>query len=513
MKYSTYRDAQQALLKGETNCETLVSSFFEEIEASNDKLNVFITTDKNDALQRAKEVDRLIAQGADLPLAGMVMGIKDVICIKGKPVTCGSRMLEGFRSLFSATAIDRLYEAGAIFIGKTNCDEFAMGSSNENSAFGPVKNPVNTAYVPGGSSGGSAAAVAAGMCHTSLGSDTGGSIRQPAAFCGVVGLKPTYGRVSRYGLVAYASSFDCIGPFGNSVEDVADVLQVIAGRDSEDSTSSNEPVKHYRDAMTGSVEGIRIGLPREYYAEGLDPEIRTMLEEQIALLERKGAVVKDVSLPNTDYGIAAYYILATAEASSNLARYDGVRYGHRANVNNVRTIVKERENQLKHELAAARKEDDSARIEVLEKEIRLQPSLLEEVYATTRSEGFGDEVKQRIMLGTYVLSAGYYDAYYGKAQKARALIRKDFEDVFNEVDLLITPATPTPGFELGSQLDDPLSMYLMDIYTVNANLAGIPGLVVPIGNHSIGLPVGMQLLGRHFEEGLLFRVGDAVMKL
>ena len=511
MKYRTYRDARTALDKGETNCETLVSSFFKEIDAANEELNIFISLDKEDAISRARDLDQKLAQGADLPLAGMVMGIKDVICIKGKPVTCGSRMLDGFNSLFSATAIDRLYDAGAIFIGKTNCDEFAMGSSNENSAFGPVKNPVNPEYVPGGSSGGSAAAVAAGMCHTSLGSDTGGSVRQPAAFCGVVGLKPTYGRVSRYGLVAYASSFDCVGPLGHSVGDVADVLQVIAGVDPNDSTSAAVQVGDYRAAMTGSMEGVRIGMPKEYYAEGLDPEIERMLEQQVKELEQQGAIVKDVSLPNTEYGIATYYILATAEASSNLARYDGVRYGYRTDVNAVRASVKQRDLELTQALNAMRKEGNAAQVEVLEKEIRMQPSLLEEVYAATRSEGFGDEVKQRILLGTYVLSAGYYDAYYGKAQKARSLIRKDLDAVFEEVDVLVTPATPTPGFKIGSQVEDPLAMYLGDVYTVTANLAGIPGLVVPIGNHSIGLPVGMQLLGRHFEESLLFRVGDVVM--
>ena len=511
MKYRTYRDARQALDKGETNCETLVSSFFKEIDASNELLNVFISTDHEGAVSRAREIDGMLAAGADLPLAGMVMGIKDVICIKGKPVTCGSRILEGFNSLFSATAIERLYEAGAIFIGKTNCDEFAMGSSNENSAFGPVKNPANPEYVPGGSSGGSAAAVAAGMCHTSLGSDTGGSVRQPAAFCGVVGLKPTYGRVSRYGLVAYASSFDCIGPMGHSVEDVADIMQVIAGVDPNDSSSAPVQVDDYRASLTGSVEGVRIGLPKEYYTEGLDPEIARLLDIQVKELEKKGAIVKEVSLPNTEYGVATYYILAPAEASSNLARYDGVRYGYQTDVDAVRERVRERDARLSQELKAMRREGNEAQVELLEKEIRLQPSLLEEVYAATRSEGFGDEVKQRILLGTYVLSAGYYDAYYGKAQKARGLIRRDFESVFEDVDVLITPATPTPGFKIGSQIDDPLAMYLVDIYTVTANLAGIPGLVVPIGNHSIGLPVGMQLLGRHFEEGLLLRVGDVVM--
>ena len=513
MKYSTFRDARQAFDKGETNSETLVSSFLEQIDASNDALNIFLQVDRDDALAQARHVDQQIRSGATLPLAGMVMGIKDVICIKDKRVTCGSRMLEDFRSLYDATVIERLQAAGAILIGKTNCDEFAMGSSNENSAFGPVKNPLNPEYVPGGSSGGSGAAVAALMCHTSLGSDTGGSIRQPAAFCGVVGLKPTYGRVSRYGLVAYASSFDCIGPFGHTVEDVADVLGVIAGNDPNDSTSLDVPVDDYRAALTGSVEGVRIGLPKEYYADGLDPEIRQLIEDQVKELEKAGAIISDVSLPHTDYGIAAYYILATAEASSNLARYDGVRYGYRTDVDAVRAEVKERQLQFEAQLSAARKQGDVALLEDLEKTVRMQPSLLEEVYARTRTEGFGQEVKQRILLGTYVLSAGYYDAYYGKAQHVRSLIRHDFDEAFKDVDVLLTPATPTPPFKLASKVDDPLAMYLTDIYTVTANLAGIPGLVIPIGNHSIGLPVGMQLLSRHFEERLLLQVGDGVMRI
>ena len=512
MEHSTFREARQAFDKGETNSETLVSSFFEKIDASNEELNIFLHLDREDAHAQARIIDQKVQGGASLPLAGMVMGVKDVICLKDKQVTCGSRMLEGFTSLYDATVIERLQEAGAIIVGKTNCDEFAMGSSNENSAFGPVKNPHNPEYVPGGSSGGSAAAVAATMCHTSLGSDTGGSIRQPAAFCGVVGLKPTYGRVSRYGLVAYASSLDCIGPFGHTVEDVADVLGVIAGRDPNDSTSADVPVDDYRAALTGSVEGVRVGLPVEYYAEGLDGEIRKLIDLQVKELEKAGAIISEVSLPYTDYGIAAYYVLATAEASSNLARYDGVRYGHRADVDAVRADVKERQRVLEKQISDARKGGDPLRIEELEKEMRIQPSLLEEVYARTRTEGFGKEVKQRILLGTYVLSAGYYDAYYGKAQQVRSLIRHDFETAFNDVDVLITPATPRPPFKLNSKVDDPLAMYLEDIYTVTANLAGIPGLVVPIGNHSIGLPVGMQLLGRHFEESLLLQVGDVVMR-
>ncbi len=512
MTCTTFSEARTALANDETDVAHLVSSFFDQIDRQNSELNVFVYLDREGALERAQEIDTRRQAGEDLPLAGMIMGIKDVICIKGKPVTCGSRILEGFRSLFDATAIERLYEAGAIFLGKTNCDEFAMGSSNENSVFGPVRNPVNPEYVPGGSSGGSAAAVAARMCHTTLGSDTGGSIRQPAAFCGVVGLKPTYGRVSRYGLVAYASSLDCIGPIGHTVEDVADVLQVIAGPDTNDSTSAHVQNGAYREALTGSVEGLRIGLPVEYFGEGLDPEIHQLIDTQVRVLERSGAAVIEVSLPYTEYGIATYYIIATAEASSNLARYDGVRYGYRADMNAIRQKAEETRAGLKRALTQARQKEDAGRIAALEEELNTSPSLLEELYVQSRTEGFGDEVKRRILLGTYVLSAGYYDAYYGKAQQVRSLIRNDFQNVFQDVDVLITPATPTPAFKLGSRLDDPLAMYLEDIYTVTANLAGIPGLVVPLGNHSSGLPVGVQLLGKPFDESMLLRVGDFIMR-
>ncbi|MEM8486654.1 MAG: amidase family protein [Bacteroidota bacterium] len=512
MVLNTFEQAKQALQKNETSCEALVSSFLDQIEAQNEALNIFVSTDGDGALERARELDRQLAGGADLPLAGMVMGIKDVICIKGKPLTCASRILEGFESLFDATAIERLYDAGAIFVGKTNCDEFAMGSSNENSHFGPTRNPVNPAYVPGGSSGGSAAAVAAQMCHTALGSDTGGSVRQPAAFCGVVGVKPTYGRISRYGLVAYASSFDSIGVLGHTVSDAAQILGTIAGHDSRDATSVAVPVDDYASHLTGDVAGLTIGLPAEYYAAGLDPEIEALLQVQIKQLEKAGARVKDVSLPHTEYGIATYYILATAEASSNLARYDGVRYGHRTDMKAVRAELSEQKQQLERELQVARREGSAEAVAVVEEALGAQSSLLSEMYVRTRTEGFGTAVKRRIMLGTYVLSSGYYDAYYGKAQRVRQLIRQDFDRVFETVDVLLTPASPTPGFELGSQIEDPLAMYLGDVYTVTANLAGIPGLVVPAGNHSNGLPVGMQLLGRHFEEGTLMRVGDAAMK-
>ncbi|MDX1548494.1 MAG: Asp-tRNA(Asn)/Glu-tRNA(Gln) amidotransferase subunit GatA [Rhodothermales bacterium] len=484
MPHPTFADARRALENDETSCEALVSSFLERIEADDGRLNAFIDVDDEGALHHARYLDAQRARGQDRPLAGLVLGVKDVLCIKNRRVTAGSKMLADFESLYDATVIERLREAGAIFIGKTNCDAFAMGSSNENSHFGPVKNPLDEARVPGGSSGGSAAAVAAGMCHAALGTDTGGSIRQPAAFCGVVGLKPTYGRVSRYGLVAYASSLDCIGPLGHSVEDVAVLLGTLAGADPNDATSAPVAVPDYRKALTGSVEGVRIGLPKEYFADGLDDGIRQRIEAVVEGLKARGAEVREVSMPHTAYGIATYYVLATAEASSNLARYDGVRYGYRADEEAVRERLEEGE------------------------------SLLERLYTQTRTEGFGTEVKRRIMLGTYVLSSGYYDAYYGRAQRVRTLIRSDFDRAFESVDVLLTPATPTPPFALGSKTDDPLAMYLSDVYTVTANLAGVPGLVVPAGTHpEDGLPVGLQLLGRHFDEALLLQVGDVAMKL
>lgn len=487
MEYVTYADARRALEQGETSCEALVSSFLERIEAENARLNAFISVDAAGALAQARTLDQRLRQGEPLPpLGGLVLAVKDVICIKDQRVTCGSRMLENFVSLYDATVIERLRAAGVIFIGKTNCDEFAMGSSNETSYFGPARNPINPDYVPGGSSGGSAVAVAAKMCHAALGSDTGGSIRQPAAFCGVVGLKPTYGRVSRYGLVAYASSLDTIGPFAHTVEDVARLLQVMAGVDRWDSTSAPVAVPDYVAALDRPMQGLRIGLPREYFAEGLDPEIRQVLEKRAAQLEAAGAVVQEVSLPHTEYGIAAYYILATAEASSNLARYDGIRYGYRADVQ-----------QIRRELAESGSDD----------------AVIYRLYVRSRSEGFGTEVKRRIMLGTYVLSAGYYEAYYAKAQRVRRLIRQDFDRAFEQVDVLLTPASPTPPFPLGSKLSDPLEMYLSDVYTVTANLAGIPGLVVPVGTHSSGFPVGAQLLGRHFDEATLLQVGKTLMEL
>ena len=508
----TFASARDALANGETSCESLVSSFLERIDADNDRLNAFTFVDRDGALGHARHLDSVRSKGKPRPLEGLVLGVKDVICIKGRPATCASRILQGFESLYDATVIERLREAGAIFIGRTNCDEFAMGSSNENSFYGPVRNPVDDSLVPGGSSGGSAAAVAAGMCHAALGSDTGGSIRQPAAFCGTVGLKPTYGRVSRYGLVAYASSFDCIGPFAHSVEDVALVLNHIAGSDPNDATSAPVTVPDYREALTGSVEGVRIGLPREYFSEGLDPSIARILQGHVERLRDAGAQIVNVSLPNTEYGIATYYILATAEASSNLARYDGVRYGYRSDMRAIRRAAEDERRVLKSALAAATETGDAEAIREAQAGLDAEESMLRRLYVRTRTEGFGDEVKRRIMLGTYVLSSGYYDAYYAKAQRVRSLIRQDFDRAFERADVLLTPATPTPAFPIGSKKDDPLEMYLGDVYTVNANLAGIPGLVVPAGTHSDAraVPVGVQLLGRHFDEALLLQVGDVV---
>jgi aspartyl-tRNA(Asn)/glutamyl-tRNA(Gln) amidotransferase subunit A len=385
--------------------------------------------------------------------------------IRGVRSTAGSKILHNYKPPYTATAVERLLAAGAVFVGKTNLDEFAMGSSTENSAYGVVKNPWDTTAVPGGSSGGSAVAVATGMAMAALGSDTGGSIRQPASFCGVVGLKPTYGRVSRYGLIAFGSSLDQIGPFGNSVEDVAQVLNVIAGRDSRDSTSSNVETDDYVTGLEGDVRGLRVGVPREYYGEGLDPEVRDAIKDAIKKFEEAGAEIVDVSLPHTEYAIPVYYLIATAEASSNLARYDGVRYGFRAE----------------------------------------EAPALKEMYSRTRDQGFGVEVKRRIMLGTYALSAGYYDAYYGKAQQVRSLLERDFRKAFELCDVIATPTSPTPAFALGAKTDNPLEMYLSDIYTITLNLAGMPGLSMPCGLSSRGLPIGIQLMGRHFREAELLR--------
>lgn len=467
----TYDKIREKLLSGELTCESLVGHYLGKIKEFK-RLNAFIEIFEEKAIKRAVEIDDKIKSGKAGKLAGMVIAVKDNICIKGERCTCGSKILENFISLYNATAIERLLNEDAIIIGKTNLDEFAMGSSTENSYFGPTLNPYDEERVPGGSSGGSAVAVAVGLSTTALGSDTGGSIRQPAGFCGVYGLKPTYGRVSRFGLVAFASSFDVIGPFGNSTKDVALVLQVIAGRDEYDSTSADIEVPDYLDFLDKDVKGLKIGIPDEYFSEGLDDEIREAIQKRVDFLKDNGAVIKKVSLPHTDYNIPTYYILVTAEASSNLARYDGARYGYRSP----------------------------------------HAKTLYEMYVKSRSEGFGAEVKRRIMLGTYVLSAGYYEAYYRKAQRVRRLIKEDFDKAFEKVDVIITPTSPTTAFKLGEKVDDPLQMYLSDIYTVSVNLAGVPAINIPAGFDKNGLPIGMQIIGKQFDEGTILRVSDFLEK-
>ncbi|MBA2251118.1 MAG: Asp-tRNA(Asn)/Glu-tRNA(Gln) amidotransferase subunit GatA, partial [Nitrospirales bacterium] len=431
------------------------------------RIKAYLTLAKDSAMAQAEALDeQLKGWRKTTPLMGMPIAVKDNICTEGVLTTCASRMLGTFVPPYNATVVSKLRERGYLLLGKTNLDEFAMGSSTENSAFGPSRNPWNPAYVPGGSSGGSAAAVAADECAAALGSDTGGSIRQPAALCGVVGLKPTYGRVSRYGLVAFASSLDQIGPITKDVTDAAILMNAIAGHDPSDSTSADVPVPDYMKALKKKdVKKLRIGLPKEYFAEGLNPEVEQAVRQAVDVLQELGGEIKEISLPTTGAAVAAYYLIATAEASSNLARYDGVKYGLRA---------KQSKNLL-------------------------------DMYMQTRQEGFGPEVKRRIMLGTYALSAGYYDAYYGKAQAVRTLIRRDFEMAFKEVDLIATPVTPTSAFKLGEKVQDPLEMYLSDIYTISINLAGIPAISVPCGFSKGGLPIGLQLIGRPFEEDTVLR--------
>jgi aspartyl-tRNA(Asn)/glutamyl-tRNA(Gln) amidotransferase subunit A len=433
-------------------------------EKLNETLNAFLEIDREGALQRATELEQ---SGTAGPLAGIPVAVKDNICVRGMQASCGSKILGDYHPPYNATTIERLNQAGAVIIGKTNCDEFAMGSSNENSAFGPVRNPWDTTRVPGGSSGGSAAAVAAGIVPVALGSDTGGSVRQPASLCGVIGLKPTYGRNSRYGLVAFASSLDQIGIFAREVEDVARVLGVVAGRDRHDATTADVPVPDYTAAMGSDLKGARLGFPRALFGKGLDDEVKKSVESVVDVYRDLGVEIVDVELPRASNAIAVYYIIATAEASSNLARFDGVRYGFRA--------------------------EDTPE--------------LRQMYRRTREEGFGAEVKRRIMLGTYVLSAGYYDAYYRKAQQVRTLIKNDFLKAFERCDAIITPTSPTPAFAIGEKVDDPLAMYLNDIYTVTANLAGIPGMSVPCGLSSERLPIGFQLLGPYWSEPTLFKLG------
>nr|WP_245846132.1 Asp-tRNA(Asn)/Glu-tRNA(Gln) amidotransferase subunit GatA [Longibacter salinarum] len=515
----TFAEAHRAIEQGETSCEELVSSFLQRIDERNEELNALLTVDRDGALNHARYLDSQRERGNARPLSGLVLAVKDNICIRGQQVTAGSKMLANFSSLYDATVIERLREAGAIFIGKANCDEFGMGSSNETSHFGPVRHPHDTEFVPGGSSGGSATAVAAGFCHIALGSDTGGSIRQPSAFCGTVGLKPTYGRVSRSGLVAYASSLDTIGPMARSVEDIATVLNIIAGEDASDSTSAPVDVPDYLEALDvtvgDTVSGLRVGIPKEYFAEGIDPDIDRMVRAQVEALEDDGAVVHEVSLPHTEHGVATYYLLATAEASSNLARYDGIRYGHRASEEDTVEVLQEQRAELKEAKQEAERNGNAQRAERIATQLKDTNSTLDALYTRSRTEGFGEEVKRRIMLGTYVLSEGYYDKYYEKAQRVRTLIRHDFDRAFESCDVLIAPTTPTPPFRLGEKTDDPLSMYLSDVFTVPASLAGVPSLSVPIGRHPSepNLPVGMQVIGRHFDESLLLQVGQAVERI
>jgi aspartyl-tRNA(Asn)/glutamyl-tRNA(Gln) amidotransferase subunit A len=460
---------KHALTSKRLSARELTTDFFIKINARNPQINAYLELSPERAYAQADKIDTLVAAGKPLPpLGGVPVAIKDVLSTRGIITTCGSKILRNYVPPYDATAVARLEEAGAIILGKTNCDEFAMGSSNENSAYGAVKNPVAMDRVPGGSSGGSAAAVAAGLAVASLGTDTGGSIRQPGALCGIPAMMGSYGRVSRYGLIAFASSLDRIGPFANSVHDVAAVLQAIAGRDPNDSTSTTAPVPAYTEEINKPIKGLRIGVPRDYFAEGMDSGVRDKVEKGIELLKSLGCQPVDIRMPHTDYAIATYYIIATAEASSNLARYDGVRYGLRV--------------------------DD--------------PTLIG-MYRKTRGAGFGAEVKRRIVLGTYVLSAGYYDAYYLKGQKVRALIAQDFRDAFQKVDVIVTPTSPTPAFKLGEKTDDPLQMYLADIYTVTGSLAGVPGISVPCGKICGTLPVGLQLFGPAFGESRILKLAHA----
>lgn len=469
----TVLEIKEQYATGEFSLQKRVQQFLSRIEEQK-SLNAFVGLCGTEAMERAAAIDKKRASGKPLgKLAGLVLAVKDNICLMGHPTTCGSRILQNFIPPYNATAVQKILDEDGIIIGKTNLDEFAMGSSSEFSIFGPVRNPNNSDYVAGGSSGGSAVAVKANLADLALGSDTGGSVRQPASFCGVVGLKPSYGRVSRYGLVAYASSLDQIGVFGKSVRDVAFLTEIISGADPHDPTSAPVPVADFTQSPDQPPRRLRIGIPQEYFAEGLEPEVKNSVMNVINLLKQEGFPVRNIALPLTGYAIATYYIIATAEASSNLARYDGVRYGYRA-----------------------RGADN-----------------LREMYEKTRSEGFGTEVKRRIMLGTYVLSSGYYEAYYKKAQQVRRLIKDQFDDVFKKVDVLITPTAPTPPFKIGEKIEDPLQMYLSDVYTVQANLAGICAISLPGGKTKTGLPIGVQIMAGAFREDVLFQLGNYIEQL
>jgi len=466
----TIDTARSAIQERKTTALALAEAHYARIQKEDGQIGAYLTLSKERALEQADRIDRMAAEGTTLPsLGGVPVGIKDVMSTRGVRTTAGSKILGQYIPPYDCTAVQRLESAGAVVLGKMNCDEFAMGSSNENSAYHPVRNPRDLTRVPGGSSGGSAAAVAADMAVFTLGSDTGGSIRQPASFCGVVGLMPTYGRVSRYGLIAFASSLDHIGPLTKTVKDAAIVLRTIAGRDPMDSTSADVPVPDYEAELDKPVRGLKLGVAKEYLGDGLDEEVRQAVVSAIDRLKELGCEIVPVSLPHTPYAIPTYYVIATAEASANLARFDGVRYGHRAR--GVKT--------------------------------------LSEMYRRSRDEGFGAEVKRRIMLGTYALSAGYYDAYYLKAQKVRTLLTQDFDEAFRKVDAILTPTSPTAAFRLGEKSNDPLAMYLADIYTVTADLAGIPGVSVPCGETREKLPIGLQILGKHFDESTILRVAHA----
>ncbi len=466
MHQPTITQAKHQLLEKKYSAVELLDAVYKRIDAVDNQVQAYVHLTRDIARQQAEAADKKLAAGEDAPLLGIPIALKDLICMKDTRTTCASRILENFVSPYDATVVQRLKAAGAVLIGKTNMDEFAMGSSNENSYFKATKNPWDLNRVPGGSSGGSGAAVAANECMGALGSDTGGSIRQPAAFCGITGLKPTYGRVSRFGLVAFASSFDQIGPMTKTAEDAAVLMNVIGGHDPMDSTSANVPLPDFTATLSNDVKGLKIGIPKEYFKKGLDANVEKAVQEGIKTLESMGMQAIEVSLPHTEYAVATYYILACAEASANLSRYDGVKYGYRSE----------------------------------------HADNLMDMYTNTREEGFGEEVKRRILLGTFVLSSGYYDAYYLKGQKARTLIKQDFEEAYKKCDVMVSPIAPVPAFKLGEKLDDPLQMYLSDIFTISANLAGIPAMSIPCGLSQENLPIGLQLMGNYFDEATLLNV-------
>jgi aspartyl-tRNA(Asn)/glutamyl-tRNA(Gln) amidotransferase subunit A len=472
MHTKTIAELLKNLKQGECSSEEITKHYLDRIQQSDKKLNTFITVTADSALADAREADRKIKKGETALLTGIPIAHKDLMCTQGIKTSCGSKMLDNFISPYDATLVTKLKEAGTVLLGKTNMDEFAMGSSNENSFYGPVLNPWDPAAVSGGSSGGSAASVAAGFTPGATGTDTGGSIRQPAAFCGVTGLKPTYGRVSRYGMVAFASSLDQAGPFAKTAEDCALLLEAMAGVDPKDSTSVDKPVPQYHMQLNDSLAGLRIGLPKEFFGEGLDPRIEASVQDALKILEKCGASIKEINLPNTHLAIPTYYVIAPAECSSNLARFDGVRFGYRCE----------------------------------------NPKNLEDLYKRSRSEGFGSEVKRRLLMGTYVLSSGYYDAYYLQAQKVRKLITQDFQNAFNDIDIILGPTTPSPAFNVGEKVTDPVSMYLCDIYTISVNLAGLPALSMP-GGFINNRPTGIQLIGNYFEEGRLLNVAHQFQQL